>query len=112
MPTRVQIVRQAGLLGKLYVYEHNDNFWRYNPKLDRWTSLPLPPSQHLDGVMSAVGDKIYLTGGSKYVDRYPYWEYNTELDVYDQATGPGQSRAHYQLPTIRPSQPRFTVSSG
>jgi len=86
LPTRVQIVRQAGLLGKLYVYEHNDNFWRYNPKLDRWTSLPLPPSQHLDGVMSAVGDKIYLTGGSKYVDRYPYWEYNTELDVYDPAT--------------------------
>jgi N-acetylneuraminic acid mutarotase len=86
LPTRVQIVRQAGLRGMLYVYEINDHFWRYNPKLDSWTSLPLPPSQHHTGTLSAVGDKIYLTGGSKYVDRYPYWEYNTELDVYDPAT--------------------------
>jgi N-acetylneuraminic acid mutarotase len=84
VPTRVQIVHQAGLLGRLYVYTDNDHFWRYNPKLDKWTSLPLPPSQHGDGIMRAVGDKIYLTGGRKLTDAG--WEYNPELDVYDPAT--------------------------
>ena len=84
LPTKVQIVRQAALLGKLYVYELNDNFWMYTPSLDKWTVLPLPASQHAFGVLSAVGDKIYLTGGSKITDAG--WEYNPELDVYDPAT--------------------------
>jgi N-acetylneuraminic acid mutarotase len=85
LPTKVQIVHQAAVSGMLYVYTDNDHFWKYNPKLDTWTSLPLPPSQHGDGMMRAVGDKIYLTGGTKFVDRAPFQEYNPELDVYDPA---------------------------
>lgn len=79
-----QIVNQAGLSGMLYVYTDNDNFWKYNQWNDKWITLPLPPSAHADGIMRAVGDKIYLTGGTKFTGSA--WEYNPELDVYDPAT--------------------------
>jgi hypothetical protein len=84
LPTRVQIVSQARVSGALYVYTDNDHFWKYNQWLDKWISLPLPPSAHYGGFMRAVGDKIYLTGGRKITDAG--WEYNPELDVYDPAT--------------------------
>jgi N-acetylneuraminic acid mutarotase len=81
---RRQVVRQAGLSGALYVYV-GDHFWKYNQWEDKWISLPLPPSGHGDGVMRAVGDKIYLTGGRK-VNPDLSGSYNPELDVYDPAT--------------------------
>jgi len=86
LPDETQVIHQASVSGFLYVYTDNDHFWKYNRWNDKWISLPLPPSAHGDGIMRAVGGKIYLTGGTKYVDRYPPWEYNPELDVYDPST--------------------------
>jgi N-acetylneuraminic acid mutarotase len=79
-----QIVHQAAVSGVLYVYTDNDHFWKYSPWLDKWTALPLPPSPHGDGMMKAIGGKLYLTGGIRFTGTR--WEYNPELDVYEPAT--------------------------
>lgn len=85
VPQPVYVSMQAGLLGKLYVYrgEAGDHFWSYSPRTDRWGSLPLPPTRHISGVLTALGGKLYLISG------YPqsFWDPpNAEVDVYDPAT--------------------------
>jgi hypothetical protein len=80
-----QVVHQASVSGVLYVYTDNNHFWKYNRWSDKWISLPLPPSAHGDGIMRAVGGKIYLTGGTK-MNPDLSGSYNPELDVFDPAT--------------------------
>lgn len=85
MPQPVYLSRQANLLGRLYVYAAGtdlsaERFFAYSPATDRWVSLPVPPSRHMDGVMAALGGKLYLTNGNSQTS------FNRELDVYDPAT--------------------------
>jgi N-acetylneuraminic acid mutarotase len=88
MPGPTYSSLQANLLGRLYVYALGndftpDYFLAYSPGIDKWARLPLPPSRHLGGVMTAIDGKLYLTNGLTRATVNPY---NRELDVYDPAT--------------------------
>jgi N-acetylneuraminic acid mutarotase len=84
MPHPILESMQAGLLGNLYVYAADgpDNYFlRYSPRLDKWTSLPLPTSEHSLGILAALNGKLYLTNGLT-----KHGSLNPELDVYDPLT--------------------------
>jgi N-acetylneuraminic acid mutarotase len=38
-------------------------FYRYDPALDQWTSLPLPTERHYRGMAGVMGGKFYVVGG-------------------------------------------------
>jgi N-acetylneuraminic acid mutarotase len=88
MPGPVYISLQANLSGRLYVYALGndftpDYFLAYSPGADKWVRLPLPPSRHFGGVMTALDGKLYLTDGLTRARVNPY---NLQLDVYDPGT--------------------------
>ncbi len=60
------------------------SFYRYDPALDRWTELPLPPSgrQRSGGVAGTIGKKFYVVGGGSNV-----------LEVYNPATNTWTTRS-------------------
>jgi N-acetylneuraminic acid mutarotase len=84
LPHPVFQAMQAGLLGRLYVYAADgpDNYFlAYSPDLDKWSSLPLPPSEHSVGIIAALQGKLYLANGLT-----KQGSLNSELDVYDPST--------------------------
>ena len=88
MPAPVYTALQANLSGRLYVYALGndftpDYFLAYSPGADTWVRLPLPPSRHFGGVMTALDGKLYLTDGLTRAQVNPY---NLQLDVYDPRT--------------------------
>jgi N-acetylneuraminic acid mutarotase len=38
-------------------------FYKYDPTIDQWTSLPLPTERHLRGMAGVMGGKFYVVGG-------------------------------------------------
>jgi N-acetylneuraminic acid mutarotase len=56
-------------------------FYRYDPVIDQWTTLPPPPRYHNWGFGGFIGGKFYVTGTFR------------ELDVYDPATNQWTTKA-------------------
>ncbi len=93
MPTPRSFWLQSAVVnGKIYAFGGNirrggkpfPEVFRYDPATDTWTEEDDMPIQMLGMGVSAMGDKIYIIGGSS--SSYPYsvhlstvWEYDTGL---------------------------------
>jgi N-acetylneuraminic acid mutarotase len=58
----------------------------YNPKTDTWETKTSMPTNRCGLSANVVNGKIYLTGGIKYYDRFPYVSLVNETEVYDPQT--------------------------
>jgi N-acetylneuraminic acid mutarotase len=58
----------------------------YNPKTDTWVTKTSMPTNRCGLSANVVDGKIYLTGGIKYYDRFPYVSLVNETEVYDPQT--------------------------
>jgi N-acetylneuraminic acid mutarotase len=81
---------QGVVNGRLYVYSW-DRLFRYNPKTNRWVTLP-GVGIRMQPVAAGIGGKLYLAGGMD--DLYIGSEW---LDVYDPAANSWAPRADMPL---------------
>ncbi|MFL5495480.1 MAG: Kelch repeat-containing protein [Gemmatimonadales bacterium] len=89
--------------GKLYVLPgvctdcsggtRTRRFYRYDPAMNAWSSLPWAPHQHAEGAGGVINGKFYVAGGYDSVTTISL------LDVYDPVTNKWTTKA--PMPTVR-----------
>jgi hypothetical protein len=70
----------------------------YNPKTDTWETKTSTPTNRSGLSANIVDDKIYLTGGTKYYNRFPYVSFANETEVYDPQTDLWTTKAPIPTP--------------
>ena len=70
----------------------------YNPKTDTWETKTSMPTNRSGVSANVVEGKIYLTGGIKYYNRFPYVSLVGETEVYNPETDSWSTKASIPNP--------------
>jgi len=73
----------------------------YNPKTDTWETKTLMPTNRSGLSANVVDGKIYLIGGIKYYNLFPYFSVVSETEVYDPETDSWTTKASIPNPVFK-----------